>query len=148
MKQAILIASVLLLFLVPAAAADVSILGGTVVVHTSGDVGVSALGEPLARVADDWDCITTSCVIVYGSPAGLAAYSAGVGYGSCGWSTCLAVGVGSDAGVGGGVVVAANSNPAGALVWVIAGPAGEYVIVQTDPPCVADFLVGDIVCST
>jgi hypothetical protein len=137
-----------LLFLVPAATADFSVLNGTVVIHTDGDPGLSALGSPLARVDPEATCdlfylYSSSCTLVYGNPAGLAEYGVWVHDGPCvDWETCVVVGVETGE-VRRHVYVLADEDPIGVTVCV-----GDCVLVDTDPICIYVSVVGDIVCET
>jgi hypothetical protein len=149
-KQALLIAgSVVLLSLVPAAAADISVLGGTVVVHTTGDLGVSALGDPVARVATSAPTCPGEgqCVVVYGDPAGLSGYQAYAYVGPCpGLDPCV-IAYAAPPGVGFMAVV--FEGPAGALVCPIVAILVDCVYVVTDPLCVGTWTyIGPIVCET
>lgn len=152
MKHAILLVSSLaLLSLVPAASADVSILGGTVVVHTTGDPGVSVLGESVARVFSGPCPYNPSlqCVIVYGYPGGLGVYEILLANGSCssynGAEICAGVGVIPPAGLAAAFVVYVGESQGWAGVCII---PGDCAIVETDPLCISDNILGEIVCST
>jgi hypothetical protein len=152
-KHAILIASSLaLLSLIPAAAADISILGGTAVIHTDGDPGVSVLGEPLVQVATSAPCGVDVCTAVYGNPAGLGHYI--IVFGTCSVDDpCLLAGMIIPPGLGVSTFVVLGTDPATVhncnynLVPLSPIPSGICVDVFTDPICVTSTL-GEIICET
>src|SRR5688572_18711772 len=152
----ILVGSALLVSLVPTATADVSILGGTVVVHTSGDPGVSSLGDPVARVAVNQPCYSDyTCTFVYGDPAGLADYQLVVIAGSpCNAfnarASCFLVDLSLPTGsVGAGVLLGDDASFLAVCAGLVTlATVGDCVVVETDPLCVYDLLVGEIVCET
>lgn len=148
MKQALLItSSLVLLSLVPAAAADISVLGGTAVIHTDGDLGISALGEPVARLDPESPCYNgdATCTIVYGNPAGVGDYVITASIGPCeGWEVCILAGVLLPSGAGTGAGLLVNEGLTVALVCAVA----DCLYVNTDPICISDALIGEIVCET
>jgi hypothetical protein len=144
----LVLSSLVALSLVPAAAADFSILNGTAVIHTNGDPGLSALGNPVARIDPSRPCYSyDSCIVAYSNPAGAGEYQiwAHHGLGSCGEQDhCVVATLLLPSGVGLTAALLVDEDPAAAAACFLV----DCVFATVDPLCVHDWQVGEIVCET